>query len=145
MRLLAGLALLSTLAFAGDQDTHPLAWLAGCWESPDKSSQEVWVVDSDGSLSGFAVTVSEQRVVFYEVLGIKKQDNNSWIYTAHPSGQSPASFTATTMTEASVVFSKPDHDYPQEIRYAREGDFLYASISLIGGENPTSFNKAACE
>ena len=139
------LALIPALALGNDSNGHELGWLEGCWVSPDRSSQEVWAVDSTLSLAGFGVAVSDTKVAFYEVLSIRENEDGSFIYTAHPSGQVSASFVATEMTANSVVFVNPDNDYPQEIRYMREGNRLYATISLLGGVNPHSFNKAACE
>ena len=145
MRILAGLALISALALGSDQDSHQLRWLVGCWVSTDKSSQEVWVVDSDRSLVGFGIAVSDNKVGFYEVLSIRSNEDGSLTYTAHPSGQPSASFAATKITENGVVFTNPDHDYPQEIKYARDGNRLYATISLLGGAKPKSFDKAVCD
>ncbi len=147
MKLLPKLVLIPALAFASavDSDGGEFAWLVGCWVTPDKSAQEVWVADSDRSLAGFGVTISESAVAFYEVLSIKQSDDGTWTYTAHPSGQVSASFAAIEMSEKSVVFANPKHDYPQEIRYSREGNQLYAMVSLLGGVNPRSFDKVACE
>lgn len=145
MKILAGLALISALALGSDHDSHQLSWLAGCWVSPDKTAQEVWVVDSDRSLVGFGITISENKVGFYEVLSIRQDEHGSLVYTAHPSGQPSASFTATAVTDNSVVLTNPNHDYPQQIEYSRQGNHLYATISLLGGANPSSFDKAACE
>jgi len=145
MRVFAALLLAPMLASAADPAQHDLDWLAGCWITADESSQEVWVVDGDNSLIGFSVALGADKVQFYEVMSIKLNDDGVWTYTAHPSGQASASFTATEAGEYSVVFANPAHDYPQEISYRRDGNRLYANISLRGGENPNSFDKIACE
>lgn len=145
MRVLAGLALVATLALGSDIDNHRLGWLVGCWVSADKRAQEVWVVDGDRSLLGFGVAVSDNKIGFYEVLSIRRNEDGSLVYTAHPSGQLSASFAATEITENGIVFTNRDHDYPQEIRYAREGNRLYATTSLLGGVRPESFDKTACD
>lgn len=145
MRVFAALLLVPVLASGGDSAQRGFGWLAGCWVSADKSSQEVWVVDSDQSLIGFSVALGAEKVVFYEVMSIKQNDDGLWTYTAYPSGQASASFIAVEIGENSVVFANFDHDYPQEISYRREGSRLYATISLRGGEQPNSFDKIACE
>ena len=61
------------------------------------------------------------------------------------SGQASASFKAIQQGENSVLFVNPDHDFPQEIRYERNGDSLAASVSLLDGVKPISFDKVACE
>lgn len=145
MKLLTALALIPALALGGDSDSGELSWLVGCWVTPDNSAQEVWVFNSERSLAGFGISINDNKVGFYEMLSIKQSEDGSWTYTAHPSGQASASFVAVKITENSVVFSNPDHDYPQEIRYMREGNRLYAKISLLDGVNPNSFDKVACK
>lgn len=145
MKLLLALALIPTLALSGDSDSGELGWLVGCWVTLDKSAQEVWVVESDRSLAGFGIAIKDNEVHFYEVLSIEQSEDGSWVYTAHPSGQPSASFFAVEITENSAVFANPDHDYPQEVRYRRDNNHLYASISLLAGVNPNSFDKVACE
>ncbi len=144
MKLLSTLALIPAVALAGDSPGGKFNWLAGCWETTDSRAIEVWVVDSDRSLIGFSVTINDDEVGFYEVMSIKQSVNGSWEFTAHPSGQAAATFLAVEITDNSVIFSNPEHDYPQEIRYAREGGRLLASISLLGGDKPNSFDKVAC-
>ena len=145
MKRLAVLALVPALAMGGDSNSSVLSWIAGCWVTPDSSAQEVWVVESERSLAGFGVSITDNKIAFYEVLSIKQSEEGSWIYTAHPSGQSSASFVAVEIDDSSVVFENSEHDYPQEIRYKREGRRLHATVSLIGGVNPNSFEKVACE
>ena len=145
MRILPALLLLPALSLAGEPGEHRLDWLIGCWMTPDGSAQEVWVADGDGSLSGFSVSVADNKVSFYETLTIRSGDDGALVYTAHPSGQATTSFTATEMTENSVLFVNPDHDYPQRIRYTRVAESLQATISLLDGSRPVSFEKVACE
>jgi hypothetical protein len=133
------------LASASDPSRSGFAWLEGCWESADQSSREVWVVDDDNSLIGFSVTMDGASMVFYELLSIRADGDGSWTYNAHPSGQAAAKFLASEVGENEVKFANPDHDYPQEIRYRRDGNSLYASTSLLGGEKPNSFDKIACD
>ena len=145
MRIITALLLLPLLASGNDSTRGELDWLAGCWIAADKSSQEVWVVESDNSLLGFSVALEGGAVGFYEILSIRQDDAGAWVYTAYPSGQASASFVATAVSDSAVVFLNPDHDYPQEIRYRRDGSRLVATISLRGGDKPTSFDKVACE
>lgn len=144
-QLAAFFSLIPALALGGDSNSGELDWLVGCWVTPDKSAQEVWVVDTERSLAGFSVAIDDNKVGFHEVLSIRRSEDGAWTYTAHPSGQASASFLAVEITENSVVFANPDHDYPQEIKYKREGDRLYATISLLGGADLNSFDKVACE
>ena len=145
MNRLAILLFISVLASRGTADSGDFDWLVGCWVSEDKSAQEVWTTDSDGSMLGFGVGIGDNKVGFYEMMSIRRGENGSWLFTAFPSGQVPASFQAVDLSKGNVLFSNPDHDYPQEIRYKRTGRRLFATVSLIGGANPNSFEKFACE
>jgi hypothetical protein len=145
LRLIATFALLHVISSADAAAGRGLSWLAGCWATPDKSAQEVWVIENDRSLLGFGIALANNSVSFYEILSIRQNDDGSFVYTAHPSGQASASFIATEISATSVVFTNPDHDYPQEITYVRDGDHLYATVSLLGGVMPTTFNKVACD
>jgi len=139
------IALLPAMALAADSDSGDFRWLEGCWSTPDKSALEVWVINSERSLSGFAVTLVDNTVRFYEVLSIRPDDDGSWTYTAHPSGQVATSFKAAEVGAGSALFVNPEHDYPQEIRYRRDGNRLIATISLLGGDDARSFDKQACD
>ena len=121
-----------------------LDWLVGCWVAEDTTSQEVWVVDSRGSLIGFNVVLRAGKVDFFEVLSIEQNTDGILTYTAHPSGQAPASFIEIEASENSVVFANPNHDYPQKISYRRDDSHLAATISLSDGSNSNSFEKVAC-
>lgn len=144
MKVFAIFMLAPMLACAGDSAQGEIDWLIGCWISEDKSSQEVWVADSETSLVGFGVALNQNAVVFYEVLTIRQHESGSWTYTAHPSGQESASFRAVEMREQSILFFNPDHDYPQEISYRRVDNKLHARTSLKGGDKANTFDKIAC-
>ncbi|NCF29850.1 MAG: hypothetical protein GWP69_20935 [Gammaproteobacteria bacterium] len=139
------LLFLPAMVSADGSSSRDFAWLEGCWVTADNRAQEVWVIDDKRSLVGFAVSIKDSKLGSYELLSIKQAEDGSWIYTAHPSGQKPASFQAEEMAKNSVVFANPDHDFPQEIRYLREGKRLSATISMLGGVDAVSFEKVACE
>jgi hypothetical protein len=124
---------------------NDLDWLVGCWESADGNAKEVWVREPDGSLIGFGVVVSDGAVEFYEVLRVVVNQDGALAYTAYPAGQSPTTFVEAAASNAYVLFSNPDHDYPQEIAYRLEGTKLYATISAQNGRNPQTFDKRRCD
>jgi len=139
------LLFLPALVSADGSSSSEFGWLAGCWVTPDNRAQEVWVIDDKRSLVGFAVSIKDSKLGSYELLSIKQDEDGSWIYTAHPAGRKAASFRAEEMDKNSVVFANPDHDFPQEIRYLREDDRLSATISMLGGVDPVTFEKVVCE
>lgn len=145
MKVLPALLLLPVFSMAGESHQHKLGWLVGCWMTPDGSAQEVWIEEHGGDLAGFSVAIANQKVSFYEILSIRRHEDGSLVYTAHPLGQASTSFTAASVTEDSVMFVNPGHDYPQRISYARESDHLRATLSLLDGDKPVSFDKIACK
>lgn len=143
--VLSGLLLLALAGLLG-ADTHSgPSWLLGCWQSDDGSEVEAWAEEPDGSMIGFAISLSQGRLAFYELLSIRRTGDGTLIYTAHPAGQSRTVFTAVAPPAGGVLFANPEHDYPQEIGYRREGGRMIATISAQGGENPRSFDKRRCD
>ena len=145
MKRLSALLLMPCLAFAANTETGSLDWLAGCWTTPDQSAQEVWVIEDEDLLLGFSVNIRDNKVGFFELMSIRRAADNNWVLTAYPAGPAPGTFTASQIGKQSVIFSNPEHDYPQQIMYRRDGAKLLATISLLGGANPTNFDNVACE
>jgi hypothetical protein len=106
-----------------------LAWLTGCWEasSPGRTVEEHWLAPRGETMIGVSRTVRDGRTAEYELVLIRPQDGRL-AYQAHPSGQPSAVFLSRQLTETSVVFENPEHDFPQRIGYQREGDSLLAWI-----------------
>ena len=140
------LIVIASLLFAGaahGADANPLAWMAGCWSTPDGNSVEVWRVDGD-DLLGFAVTVEAGRVRFYETLSIR-HGKNGYVYRAWPSKQRGTSFAADRIEPTAARFVNAEHDYPQAIEYRLAGDRLVADISMLDGTRERRFEKLRCE
>ena len=57
------------------------------------------------------------------------------VFHAEPANQLPGDFRAVKLDSAarSVTFEEAAHDYPQRVRYWREGETLMAEISLLDG------------
>jgi hypothetical protein len=125
-------------------ESPSLEWMLGCWTSEDGSSREVWVRESDKQLIGFSVALDGGRVVFHEVLSIRL-DEGGLHYTAHPEGQGAVTFLAAGVSGQEVSFTNAGHDYPQRIDYRLDGAQLRATISLLDGSNPASFEKVRCK
>jgi hypothetical protein len=121
------------LGTASAQSAHleQLAWLAGCWaaESGERGTGEHWLPLAGGTMLGVGRTVKNGRTVEYEFLQIRLNAEDKVIYIASPSGQRQASFTASSITEGSVTFENPQHDFPQRISYnALAGNRVAARI-----------------
>ena len=106
-------------------------WLVGCWEvsAGELMIEEHWMAVRGGTMLGMSRTVRGGELVGYELLLLHKEESG-WVYEAHPSGQPTASFRSSVINDTSMVFSNPDHDFPQTITYFRiSSDSLLARIA----------------
>lgn len=107
-----------------------LSWLQGCWElvSPERTVEEQWLPPRGGSMLASSRTVRGDSLSEYEFIVVRERGERI-AYEAHPSGQPPAVFLSRSVSETSVVFENPQHDFPQRIGYQRSGpDSLIAWV-----------------
>jgi hypothetical protein len=99
-----------------------LGWLIGSWEqrTGDRVIQERWSAPEHGVMHGEGATTVRGTVVEREILRIHG-DGDTLVYTAIPSGQQETAFRATHVSDTSVTFENPQHDFPRLIRYTRQG------------------------
>jgi hypothetical protein len=139
-----------------------VAWLHGCWrtapapskvEGPSPTGdapviEEQWMAPRGGTMIGMGRTVRGGRTTEYELVVLKAQDGRL-AYDAHPSGQPPAVFLSTEITDTSVVFENPEHDFPQRVGYRRSGAGLAAWIegTMKGQKRHIDFayTRVACD
>lgn len=133
MRSLWTVALLAAAAAPAYGQTAPttadLGFMAGCWQLQRNGRlvEEHWLAPAGGMLLGVSRTVAGGKTVEYEFLQIQDRPEGL-VYTARPSGQAEASFTASSRTADEIVFENLAHDFPQRIRYRRGADTLHARI-----------------
>lgn len=113
-----------------------VSWLGGCWLGVTSARviEENWTVPRGRSMIGVSRTFRGDSLVEYELVVLRERDGRL-AYEAHPSGQPVAEFPAREVTDSSVLFENPGHDYPQRIGYRRVGsDSLVAWIDgAVGG------------
>jgi len=106
-----------------------VSWLQGCWAlvSPQQRViEEQWMAPRARTMLGMGRTVRGDSLTEFEVVVIR-ESGPTLVYEAHPSGQAPATFTASSVSDSGVVFENPAHDFPQRVGYRRIG-----RDSLIG-------------
>lgn len=133
-RWMISLALASTpwspLAAQSPGQLDRLGFLSGCWElnAGNRVTHEHWMAPLGGMMLGMSRTVAGGTAREWEALRIFSRDGTP-VYAAQPGGREPTEFTATTITDSSVVFANPEHDFPQRIIYRMSGaDSLVARI-----------------
>jgi hypothetical protein len=120
-----------------DAQLPDFSWLTGNWCAPPKRGAvtcETWAPMEKGVMHGKGTTRAAERVTTNETMRITVDDSGIFFH-AEPANQKPADFRAVAFsTEGrSVTFEDRSHDYPQRVRYWRDGEGLRAEISQFDG------------
>jgi len=136
----AGLALL-LMGQAPPTRVGDLAWMSGRWLTSDggRWTEEVWAGPRGGTMMGFSWTGEGSNISEYEYLRVQSGEDDEIVYLAQPGGGPGVGFHLVQADGASATFENPAHDYPQRIRYARDGDVMVATISKLDGANALSW------
>ncbi|RYY22725.1 MAG: hypothetical protein EOP62_22490 [Sphingomonadales bacterium] len=134
MIALAGL----TLAAPASAQDAGLGWLVGKWCAEPSASGRVtceqWQPMAGGVMQGKSTT---QHAGLYTVEPMTiTVEPGRLVYHAEPPKQAPTDFYAVAAEGQAVRFENKAHDYPQVVRYWREGELLMAEISLADGSKP---------
>lgn len=116
------------------QDSE-LHWLVGVWGqrgAEGRLTLERWASEPDGSLTGAGEERSHDVVISWEKTRITL-DRGKAVFHAAPGGGAETDFTEVARDAHSITFENAAHDYPQRIRYWREGPRLMAEISRVDG------------
>lgn len=138
--LLAGLSAL-LLAAASPAKVDDLAWMAGSWvqEGDGRWTEEYWTLPRGGVMLGASRSGRDGTLRELEFLRVQSVADGAITYIAQPGGGAPVVFPLVQHDAMSATFENPAHDYPQRIRYARNGDVMTATISAIDGSKAMSW------
>ncbi len=117
------------------------AWMAGCWEtrSGDKWTEECWSRPRGSIMIGYGRSGTGGVLDSWEVMQIEMAETDDpaidpLTFYGAPGGKNRTAFSwVRTSTEPGVTFVNLGHDYPQRIRYWRDGKDLIAEVSLGDG------------
>lgn len=128
-----------SLAFAGaaaqaETGAGLPGWLSGCWRQADgeRWTQECWTAPRGGLMVGNGQSGRGDKVANFEFMRIERADKGL-VFFAAPRGNGWTAFPSAPDSEGGVTFLNVEHDYPQRIRYWREGELLHAETSLADG------------
>ena len=109
-------------------------WMAGCWEevSGRAWTEECWIEPRGGMMLGTSRKGSGQRAESFEYMSLDGRLGETE-FCALPSGREGTCFEKAKETPTEIVFVNVTHDYPQRVRYWREGKYLNAEVSLADG------------
>jgi len=130
----------AVLATAVEETALP-AWMAGCWElrSGDKWTEECWTAPRAGIMLGSGRSGTGGVLDSWEVMQIELVETDDPViepitFYGAPKGQNRTAFAWDRNSKKSeMTFINAGHDYPQRIRYWREGKELLAETSLADG------------
>jgi hypothetical protein len=133
--LIAGaIALAGRLPDSSSGRVHQLRWLSGCWEQREARTtvQEFWTTPDGGMLFGIGRTIARRETgdttLSFEAMRIFAR-GGKLVFAAQPSGQPGAEFVEQALTDSTVIFENPSHDFPQFVRYRRRGtNALYGAV-----------------
>ena len=125
------------LAVAPDASALP-GWMAGCWieERGERWTEECWTAPRGGTMLGSGRRGTGGAVRSWETMQIIVAADGTTDFWGAPSGANRTPFKLSLRGERELVFLNAGHDYPQRIRYWRDGAVLNAETSLADGSKP---------
>ena len=117
-------------------------WLAGTWAMEDGANwaDELWTDPRGGVMLGVARTGFGPELQSWEIAQIKTRKDGSLAYVVQVNGQDPVEFPLVLISAEAIEFANPAHDYPQRIRYWRQGKLLMAEVSKMDGSKALRWN-----
>lgn len=113
-------------------------WMAGQWVEETEAgwTEESWLPPRAGMMIGVSRSGKGETLQIWELARIAPDEAGRLTFWASPKGRAPSPFPLVSASATEIVFANPAHDYPQRIRYWREGADLLAEISLADGSKP---------
>ncbi len=110
-------------------------WMAGSWieEKGAAWSEEYWTAARGGIMLGVARNGTGTRLAMWEATQIRLNKDGKLAFYAMPRGAPASEFPVVSQSGTAIIFENKAHDYPQRIRYWRDGALLKAEISLADG------------
>ena len=133
--------LMFAAAVAAQGPASPMpGWMAGCWEqrSGESWTEECWTTARGGVMLGSGRSGKGDMVKSWEVMQIMANDTDDpaiprVVFYGAPKGEGRTRFQIVQDGQPGVTFVNSEHDYPQRIRYWREGEELVAETALKDG------------
>jgi hypothetical protein len=135
------LPFLYALAAPGPDIPALPAWMSGCWESEAGGlwTEECWSEPRGKMMIGHSRTGSGERAHQWESMQLLLEDETDdpavvrLAFWAAPQGVNRTMFAWAASKQPGLTFYNLENDYPQRIRYWRDGEALMAEIALADG------------
>ena len=118
-----------------------LAWMSGRWESVsgERWVEEQWSVPRGGTMFAVSRSGEGEALREFEFIRLQRGEDGALAYLASPGGRPAVAFRLTDATGTSATFENPAHDFPQLIRYERDGETMRTTVSASDGSNAISW------
>jgi hypothetical protein len=103
-------------------------------------SDEMWTDPRGGLMLGIARMGFGPQLRSWELTQIRQKSDGSISFFAQPTGRPATEFPMVLVSAEAIEFANPAHDYPQRIRYWRQGKLLMAETSKIDGSEVMRWN-----
>ncbi|MBN8865458.1 MAG: hypothetical protein J0H92_18940 [Sphingobacteriales bacterium] len=126
-----------------NNDIKKAGWLIGTWENKTQRGSlfETWIPLNENEFSGKSYMVKDKDTMVFETIRLL-QEKEQLFYIPVVKNQNegqPVRFALKSISENSLVFENPVHDFPQLISYTRiTSDSLLAEISGTRNGQPRS-------
>lgn len=112
-----------------------LGWLSGDWAEikGERWTEEHWSQPRAGMLLGAGRSGRGERLGSFEFMRIAPGEHGVLHFFGAPQGAPAVGFRLVRSGPAEAVFENPTHDFPQRVRYWRDGELLKAEVSDLGG------------
>jgi hypothetical protein len=116
-------------------------WLTGEWQQQrgDRWAEEVWTLPRGGVMIGVGRNGRGDSLAGWEVMRIVRAADGTLAFHGAPEGGPATVFPVVEQGVRDIVFANPGYDYPQRIRYWREGRLLMAETSRMDGSDTQSW------
>lgn len=144
-RLLLSIAALTLSAppvLAQSADEGLPGFMAGTWMMEDGAawSDELWSDPKGGLMLGLSRSGFGRQLRFWETARIQRKADGSISLFVRPQDGRETEFKQALRSADAVEFTNPAHDFPQRIRYWRQGQLLMAEASLLDGTGAVRWN-----
>lgn len=132
----AALALMLGTPLAASETAEMPDWLHGAWNEArggGRWADEFWTPPRGGLMIGAARMGDGDRISVFEHSRIIRKPDGTLAFVAQPFGNAAVYFPMVAADAQMIEFANAAHDYPQRIRYWREGRELRARVSLMDG------------
>lgn len=135
MMMIGAALLLAGASPAQPEGVAALNWMAGHWstEGAGAWTEESWAPPRGGVMLGTNLSGVGEQAGGFEFMRVASGKDGKISFWGSPGGQPPVEFKLVRSGPSEAVFENPAHDYPQRIRYWRDGKMLQAEVSDISG------------